>query len=171
MPIFGRRLAENGQRRRRLNRSAGAARTFDVDPVEAQAVADEAVRALEGFNAVVSSGVLAEDMGTPSPDVCRYCEYRAVCAPFFRAYSVTWGWYRASMLGLVETAEYFGDYAVVTVRAEAPSDLAPPRARACGWPTHLVPAENSRVAVVDAAPTPRADEIRMAWETRVALWR
>src|SRR5262249_30405231 len=63
----------------------GARISFQIDPVEVQAVVARARAALDGFNGLVSQGCSPMDLATPSADACRGCDYRVVCGPFFGA--------------------------------------------------------------------------------------
>jgi hypothetical protein len=116
---------------------------------------------------MVAAGAPAEALAAPSAEACKYCEYRIACPPFFRDYDLSWGWYRIHVLGVVRSVETYGQQAAVILTAQAPTakDI-----RARTWPMPLKPAVGSRIAVVDAAPTAQPDEIRMTWETRVAVW-
>ena len=67
----------------------GAARVVDVEPVLAEQARTRVRDALTAYNASVEADEIA-DLGAPSPETCRYCEYAPHCIAFWAAWDDGW---------------------------------------------------------------------------------
>jgi len=155
-----------------IQRLDGHRSTLDVDPGEAQGLASEVAEQLAAYNRWMISGKPTEELASPSSEACAHCSYRSVCLPFFQVLSEEWGWRRRSILGTILDTTREGVVGILKFSVEASNLIGHvDRARAIGIPTHLLPSPGTRVALVDATPTPVPADVRTAWDTYLFLWR
>lgn len=154
-----------------VQRLNGLRTTLCVDPQEAVEVATELLGRLQDYNTEVAAGTPPQELAAPSAEACTNCDYRPACLPFLRALDQRWGWYRRSLLGRVVGQAEVGKVGVLEVAVES-SNLDPDIAvaRLLGIPSSHMPSLESRVAVVDAIPTPVPQDMRVGWDTQVLSW-
>jgi CRISPR/Cas system-associated exonuclease Cas4 (RecB family) len=153
-----------------VERSGGNRLLFSIDPSEAERAAIDAERLLDGFNEKVDKGVTEAALASPSSESCGKCSFRAVCAPFFRSLSQSWGWHLIQVLGRVSAVEEFPPHWVVTIDCELPSEWSQRLLRVRGWPEAHLPKVGARLGIVDAVPSARTGEATLTWETQVGTW-
>jgi hypothetical protein len=152
-----------------IQRLDGTRLSFTVDPGEAEGIAAELVRALERFNAHVSSGRAPLALASPTPAHCQYCAFRPICRAFFYAVTREWAWYRKSCLGTVTSVVPDRDPTRVALDIEA-GNIRGPEVRLINVPRDLAPPVGARLAVVDAVPTRVEGDLRLAWDTTMRAW-
>jgi RecB family exonuclease len=64
--------------------------SIEINPDEASAAAEEALRALDEYNSAVDRGVDAIDLAAPSPSACRFCPYAIECPAFWLSAGPLW---------------------------------------------------------------------------------
>lgn len=85
----------------------GEAVEIELDPEMCAAEAVEAVNLLDSFNAQLAQATEPNELATPSPSVCRWCQYKVLCNAFWN--NVHEGW-----------AEELGSSVVCGVLTDAP---------------------------------------------------
>lgn len=154
-----------------IQRVDGQRLEITVDPDEAARVVNEALELRAEFNARVESGS-SFALANPSPEACKFCAFKAVCPPFLLEVTEEWGLYRRHVVGLVEQVDEQAGRASMLVRREAgnvAADAAIVHVADSGPLGEIHDGEF--VAVVDALPTNQPLAIRVAWDTRSAIWR
>lgn len=68
----------------------GAPVEVDLQPETCTAEAGEALTLLWKYNDLVSKALNPEEIASPSPVACRWCQYQLICAPFWREAGPTW---------------------------------------------------------------------------------
>lgn len=154
-----------------IQRLDGSRLTIDIDPAEAQAIANDLNLAVDAFNAAVAEAPSAEAIASPSAEACEFCEFRAACHPFFASLREDWGWYRRFAFGQVTSVIPAGASAVVEL-ANAKTNLlnAPGKVRVLGVPLDCVPPVGSRIAVANAIPAQAVSDMRLAWDSEILVW-
>ena len=66
--------------------------SITIDPVEAETEAIAAISLLDQYNAKIATVENTDILANPSPSVCRHCNYRLFCAPFWSVVSPDWNW-------------------------------------------------------------------------------
>ena len=90
-----------------------------VVPGECEALAEEAVTALESFNALADSGADFTTLAAPGVEQCRYCLFKGSCPAFLRAADQEWGSFRVTVGGrLLEDSGEDGGERCLTIAAE-----------------------------------------------------
>ena len=69
---------------------AGASVEVVLDPTDCMREATEAVAFLDAYNDKLRVGVAPDDLASPSPDICRWCPYKLICSPFWKAAISDW---------------------------------------------------------------------------------
>jgi PD-(D/E)XK nuclease superfamily len=77
----------------------GEMKTVAVEPEEAEHAVSEMFDALFALNSFAGD---FEALARPSPDACRWCSYKAACAPFFASVKHDWALHDRHVLGTVE---------------------------------------------------------------------
>jgi hypothetical protein len=72
--------------------------SITIDPAEAETEAMAAIGLLDQYNAEIATMESSDILANPSPSVCRYCNYRLFCAPFWSAVSPDWSWTPAAAI-------------------------------------------------------------------------
>ena len=155
-------------RRASIQRLDGRRLTFDVDPREAERVAADLVADLDEYNLRVAQEIAPSELASPSADVCRYCQFRVVCPPFFAAASPEWGWARKSVLGRVTDVRCVRNIARVDIRLEAGNVADVDTVHLINVPIECVPDIAARVAVIDAIG--RGADLKLAWDSVICAW-
>jgi RecB family exonuclease len=57
--------------------------SVDIDPIEAELIVQLAIQQMAQFNKCVSQVEQPADLASPSPEACRYCNYKAYCPAFW----------------------------------------------------------------------------------------
>lgn len=70
---------------------AGPPAAVDLDPAGCEAEAVEAVRLLEHYNSLVASAGDVGTLASPSPEACRWCQYKTICPAFWTSINEGWG--------------------------------------------------------------------------------
>jgi RecB family exonuclease len=138
-----------------------------LDPAQAESALSETLTAVERFNnAVVKDSLVAE--ASPSPDRCRWCDFRSICGPFWASVRNTWD-QRSAMGSIIETG---GDGLArfVRINVEQPSDRAGTTVHIAGL-TSNIPADATHAAVVDWVGAPELAEVRARWSTKIRTWQ
>lgn len=153
----------------RIERLDGSSLPLSVDPAEASAVAEDLLARRKAFNEAIESNIWA--IASPSPEACINCAFRATCPPFFATDTEEWGMPLRSVLGSVEEVESLGGSLALNLSREA-GDMPPEveRARVIGVPAVAEVEPGERVAVIDAAPSRVAGEVRVTWNSCVYSW-
>ena len=84
----------------------GEPETLEIDPAEAEALANEVVSALKAYNEHVAEGTPPEELASAAPDHCRFCAFSVRCPAFWA--TVDRGWAEEGILaaaGEVEGSE------------------------------------------------------------------
>lgn len=137
-----------------------------LDPAEAESALSESLTAVERFNdAVANDSLIAE--ASPSPDRCRWCDFRPVCGPFWASVRLDWG-QRSAMGSIIETGGD-GQARFVRINVEQPKDRAGTTVHLAGLASDI-PAEATNVAVVDWVGAPEVGEVRARWSTKTRTW-
>jgi hypothetical protein len=68
----------------------GAAVEVALDQQTCAAESEEAVGLLDTYNARRQTAAAASDLATPSPQTCRWCQYKALCPPFWENVNEAW---------------------------------------------------------------------------------
>ena len=69
--------------------ASGLQHVLILDPAEADVVLGEVESARDGFNSSVETGDFVAN-AQPNPDICRWCDYRVQCGPFWDSLSSDW---------------------------------------------------------------------------------
>jgi RecB family exonuclease len=152
-----------------IQRLDGARMSFDVSPAEAEAVATELIAALERYNLHVADGSTSAALATPSADACRYCAYRAACAPFFASASTEWGWFRRSVLGEVTSAVEGRTHTRIEIDVDA-GTTGRDHVSIINFPPMLAPDRGERLAIIDVTPTAVESDFRLSWDSTITRW-
>jgi hypothetical protein len=146
----------------------GEKRTFDLDPLEAEAVAAEMIRALERVNAFAGE---PEALARPSPTACRWCTFKAACAPFFTAVDEAWDLYDRHVLGTAEAVDIAGPRPSLTVRV-ARGNLGEEWITAVASDPVMLDGVSvgDTVAIAGAMATRSPTTVRCDWNTVVCVW-
>jgi RecB family exonuclease len=138
-----------------------------LDPAQAESALSESLAAVERFNHALSQeSLLAE--ATPSPDRCRWCDFRPVCGPFWASVRADWG-QRSAMGSIVETGGD-GEARFLRIDIERPNDRASSRIHVAGLRSGI-PADATHVAIVDWIGAPEVGEVRARWSTKTRSWQ
>jgi putative RecB family exonuclease len=68
----------------------GEAVEVSLDSEACEAEATDAVGLLDAYNHQLQSASTVSDLATPSPRVCRWCQYKALCPAFWGQVNETW---------------------------------------------------------------------------------
>lgn len=68
----------------------GEAVEIDLGPNTCQAAAEEAVNLLDTFNERLATASGPNDLATPSPHACRWCQFKAICPVFWANVDESW---------------------------------------------------------------------------------
>ncbi len=108
----------------------GESATIEVDPQEAQAIADETVGLLSWYNRQAEAGVAAESLARPSEVACLYCSYKGHCRPYWESVSADWDLKgRVYLAGKVISVQDYGQYGRVVEVDAAQGNIDPGRYR------------------------------------------
>lgn len=154
-----------------IQRLDGSRMTLEVDPAEAEALAQELFAQRETFNSAVASEDPIWSLASPSAESCQYCDFKAACPAFFEETTETWGWYRKHAIGPISEVAQVGVAFRLDIDVEAgnlPSGVGV--ARVLGIPVAVAPSTGARVAIVDALPTPVPGELRVGWDSQIYVW-
>jgi hypothetical protein len=69
---------------------AGPPVVVDLEPSECEREAEEAVNLLTNYNQAIATAETANNIASPSPEVCRWCPYKIICSPFWSNASEGW---------------------------------------------------------------------------------
>lgn len=69
---------------------AGAGVDVALEPSDCAREATEAVALLDAYNGKLRAGAAPEEFASPSPQGCRWCPYKLLCAAFWQAASPDW---------------------------------------------------------------------------------
>jgi RecB family exonuclease len=69
---------------------AGAPVSIDIAPAEAKIAAAQALAALAEYNSAVGTAEHADQLASPTPDHCRFCEFAVLCPGFWASVSSEW---------------------------------------------------------------------------------
>jgi RecB family exonuclease len=148
----------------------GEMKTIVVEPEEAGRVVGEMLDALTALNSV---GGDFEALARPSPDACRWCSYKAACAPFFAMVRPEWDLRDRHVLGTVEEIDLEAARPCFTLAVSAGNvDVEGERI------VVVVPdaialdgiAVGQDVAVTGAGETRSPSTIRCDWDTLLCVW-
>lgn len=132
-----------------------------IAPGGIESAVAQAVDARTRFNTAARAGA-SEQLAVPSPDTCRFCTYRPVCGPFWRALAVDWQ--QGSVAGTVTGFEEAAAGSILRLAAESPvSD--PGEWTVTAVPIHIVPKVGDRVKIVDAEASGATNYLRWQWRT------
>jgi RecB family exonuclease len=148
----------------------GEQHTIDIDPREADEVVSEMIASLATLNERAGDGS-ADLLAQPSPDACRWCSFRAACAPFYERVTVEWGLYDRNVIGTVERVESSSAQAAM-ILSDVRSDLGPDidTVTVTGLEAGLAVRVGERVSVAGAEATRSRSTVRCTWETVVCIW-
>ena len=145
--------------------------SFDVVAEEALACLGEAKLARQEFNAAVTEGGDLSRHASPGARACAECDYPLLCPRFFAAASPSWDWYRRACLGKVDAVAARGEHVSITLRPLQGTLAEGTQAvRILGVPADAAPSEGALVAVTDALPSLSAQDLKVDWRTRMAIW-
>jgi RecB family exonuclease len=148
----------------------GEQHTIDIDPREADEVVTEMIASLATLNDRAGAGS-AESLAQPSPDACRWCSFRAACAPFYERVTVEWGLYDRNVIGTVERVESSPTQSAVIlsdVRGDLGAEIG--MVTVTGLEAGVAVSIGERVAVAGAQATRSPSTIRCTWESVVCIW-
>ncbi len=154
-----------------IQRLDGSRMTIDVEPAEAEALAEELLEQREAFNAALATTGSVWRLASPSAESCQYCDFKTVCPAFFEEATESWGCYRRHLLGRITAVAEAGVATRLDIEVDAgnlPGGTG--TARVIGVPGDAAPDLGARVAVVDALPTPVPGELRIAWDSLLYVW-
>lgn len=135
-------------------------------PEEAEAALAEAIAAVDSFNqAVAESRLLA--VAEPGPDRCRWCDFRVMCAPFWKALRTDWG-QRAAAGSIVGRGDSPAS-PYVTIELDYPRDLAGTDLHISGLAAPVSP-DATKAAATDWVGTAGAQDSRARWSTTIRVW-
>lgn len=63
---------------------------IEIDPHVCEEEANDAVRLLDDYNALVCKGSDSTELASPSPGACRWCPFQAICPAFWKAVTPDW---------------------------------------------------------------------------------
>lgn len=63
---------------------------INLDPEICAAEAAEAIKLLDSFNAQLATSVEVSSLATPSPGICRWCQFKALCPAFWSRVDDSW---------------------------------------------------------------------------------
>jgi CRISPR/Cas system-associated exonuclease Cas4 (RecB family) len=147
----------------------GESRTFEIDPTEAETVVRKMLEALGRLNHFDGD---PEELAQPSEEACRWCQFKAACAPFYSALNETWNFPDRHVLGTV-----------VEVDASRPRRALTLEVRQGNIPERsvVVIAPDARmlegirvgdlVAIAGATATRSPKTIRCIWDSVVCVWK
>ena len=149
-----------------LEDASGNTYSQPLIPAEAEAALAEATSAADSFNqAVVESRLLA--VAEPSPDRCRWCDFRVACAPFWKALTTDWS-QRAVTGSIVDHGDRpTGHY--ITIKVDYPRDLAGTTLHISGLPAPISP-DATKAAATDWVGATGTQGYRAHWSTTIRTW-
>jgi RecB family exonuclease len=148
----------------------GEQHTIDIDPSEADEVVSEMIASLATLNERAGNAS-AESLAQASPDACRWCSFRAACAPFYENVTVEWGLYDRNVIGTVERVESSSAQAAMIlsgVRSDLGADID--TVTVTGLDLGVAIRVGERISVAGAEATRSPSTIRCTWETVVCIW-
>ena len=138
-----------------------------MDPSEAKEAVARMLDDLRAYNQAAEEGKPPAGMARPGPDACRFCDFKAVCRPFYDAVAPDWGWYLRCVVGEVGPI----DETVPRVRITAEAgNVTEGDCYVLGLSGGDLPQAGDTVAIVDALPTPAERDIRVTWESTIERW-
>jgi hypothetical protein len=146
----------------------GSQRTIEVDPAEAQSIAAEMTAALDSLNGRADD---PESLARPSRESCRWCAFRAACAPFFRSVESSWGLGDRSVLGSAEELDLTRRRPFVALRAEL-GNVDQEDVVVVATDAKLLDgiSVGDVVSVAGCAPTRSESTIECGWDGLVCIW-
>jgi hypothetical protein len=147
--------------------ASGRRATEPVHPEQATAAVDQAVQAIERYNAAIRTGRAPLSLATPSPDACRYCPFRAVCEPYWKTATADWPMLPSVLGAVTATSPAVGR---VQLAAAQPIQLTGSTITVLGIGPAALPGTGEHVGIVDAYPTGQDGEFQARWITQVERW-
>ncbi len=148
----------------------GEQHTIDIDPREADEVVSEMIASLATLNER-GGDVPADSLARPSPDACRWCSFRAACAPFYEAVTVDWGLYDRNVIGTVERVESSpSQSALILSQVKGNLGAEIDAVTVTGLEPGVPVSAGERVAVAGAQATRSASTVRCTWDAVVCVW-
>lgn len=135
---------------------AGAGVEVALEPSDCAQEATEAVALLDAYNRKVRTGAASEELASPSPQSCRWCPYKLLCAAFWKAASPEW-------------SEQVDGPAVEGVVAEAPSAIHGGAARSIALDVRAGTEARGRAQIAPLNPAVHPAVLTLAAGDRVRL--
>jgi hypothetical protein len=147
----------------------GEARSFAVDPAEAENVVREMLEALERLNRFEGN---PENLAKPSKDACQWCQFKAACSPFYASLDEGWHLPDRHVLGRVLAIEETGPR--TTLELEVKHGNVAQESLVVVAPDGLVfegVSAGDMVGIASASPTRSPKTIRCTWESVICVWK
>jgi hypothetical protein len=148
----------------------GARHSLVVHPQEADTIASDMLEALDQLNSAVDKAEL-DFLGRPSPEACRWCNFKAACAPFFAAVSADWELFDRHVLGVVDEVDVTAPTPWMTlgvIRGNVNVDSLTVVASSAAVLDGIEVGD--QVAVTGATQTKSAATVRCDWSSVVCIW-
>jgi hypothetical protein len=128
---------------------------------------------LDGLTALNSFVGDFETLARPSAEACRWCSYKAACAPFFASVRPDWDLRDRCVLGTVDELDVDAAAPCFTLRATA-GNLDLNATQVVVLVSEAAALEGisvgATVAVAGASPTRSPSTIRCEWDTVLCIW-
>ena len=143
--------------------ASGLQHVLDLDIADAELALSEVEAARAAFNLSVELGTFVAQ-AAPNPDLCRWCEYRVQCRPYWSVLSSEW-MHRAALGDVIELGETGGgDYVELSITS--PNDRAGERIHVAQLHESL-PTSTHKVAIVDWSGHLISGAVQIKWSTTV----
>ncbi|MDC0359165.1 PD-(D/E)XK nuclease family protein [Acidimicrobiales bacterium] len=150
-----------------IESASGAQRTMSLDPADAEATLEDVISAVNAFNHLVNAEEDLQALAKPSPEQCRWCEFRVVCGPYW--HHLHEGWEHRAVLGEITGAGEVDQGGYVEVSIISPTDLAGESLNLASLA--VLPLEGDRwAAATDFSGQVAAGSVRGRWSSRVRTW-
>jgi hypothetical protein len=148
----------------------GTRLVLEITPSEACEVAEELLALVAAYNQAVEHSAVWE-LGSPSDEACKYCDYRPACRRFFETTGPEWEWYTKDLIGEVVSIDSFGVCMRLGMRpiasnVEEPGDML----TILDVPATVAVEIGEVIAISGALPTPVPTDLRVAWQTSMWSW-
>ena len=148
----------------------GSRTSITVTQKEVESQREAAMADFNAFNqaAVEPSTLLGK--ANPSPDACRFCDYKALCGPFFDALSDEWDWYLGEFLGTVNEIHGKGNIRTVQLECERPAFRQGDKLSIVDIPADLVPAIGSRAGFSGLSRLRSERNYQFRYDSDIFVW-
>lgn len=153
-----------------LEAVGGSRTSVSVTRDRVNAQKESAFKSFTDFNEAVKDPAGIVDLASPSSDTCRFCDYKALCGPFFEGLSEEWNWYHAEFLGIARGIYGKGEIRTVSLECELPRVHSGELISVIDIPADLIPIVGSRVAFSGLGHLRGDRNYRFRYDSDIAVW-